>query len=402
MAPNMRVLWVSSVCPHPATDGNRQRQLNLLRWVAERHSVSLVAPVEPEESSSVPALSDMCDAVAPVAARRNPSGARSRIRAARRRMPDCIVPGAIDELCAKARALAQQNQFDVAFGPVAVAPALLAAGAGGRVIDDHDAQAEAYRRLWRAETPGARKVARWHDWRSVRAFERRWIPRADAVTISSAGDLAVLERLVDEMPPATVVPNGVDVEAVRFRDGPRDPATLLFVGGMSYPPNVHAAQELVRDVMPRLWTQRPDARLLLVGKEPAPDVRRLAGPRVTVTGAVPSVEAYLARATASVVPLRSGGGTRLKILEAMAAGVPVVTTAVGAEGLDLEAARDVLIAETPDELAAATLELLENGDRRREIAHAARRRVERDFHWGPIAERLVGVLEAVAARPRRS
>jgi polysaccharide biosynthesis protein PslH len=260
-------------------------------------------------------------------------------------------------------------------------------------------ETDAYQRLWALERRGLRKAARFADWRQVRAWERRWPGRADAVTVCSQRDAERLQDLVAALPEVRVVPNGIDLDDVPFHDGPREPATLLFVGGMAYAPNIDGALRLARDVMPRVWESRPETALLLVGKDPPPEVRELEGDRVAVTGEVESVRPYLDRATLAAIPLRTGGGTRIKILEAMAAGVPVVTTPLGAEGLDLEHGREAWIADSDGELAAGILQLLSDRHRAATLAAAARRRAEADFGWDRSARELAALLTSCAAAP---
>ncbi len=392
----MRTIWVTSVSPCPPTDGNRQRHLNLLTRIAAEHEVTLVCPVEGGESHELDALREICANVIAVA---NPGVPVSRVGryvqrglTLARRRPDCIVPTAIADMSAAARDEAARRGFDVAFGALSVAPALHVAGAPSTVIDDANVEADVYRRLMTIERWHPRKLARLVDWRQVAAWERRWLTRGDAVTVCSATDAQRLLQVVRDLPPTHVIPNGVDVAAIQYRDGPREAATVAFVGGMAYAPNTDAALRLAREVMPRIWAGREEAHLLLVGKDPPPEVRAVASSRIHVTGEVPSVGPYLDRATLAIVPLRAGGGTRLKILEAMAAGVPVVTTSVGAEGLGLEHDRDAWIGESDDELSAGVLSLLSDPPRARALARAARARVERDFGWDEIALRLERVL----------
>ena len=181
-----------------------------------------------------------------------------------------------------------------------------------------------------------------------------------------------------------------------------EPETLIFFGGMGYAPNVDGSSRfLVREVLPLVWAVRPAVRLLLVGSNPAPEVKALAGPQVEVTGTVPAVLLYLRRAALAIVPLRSGGGTRLKILEAMAAGTPVVSTRLGAEGLDLVDREEAWLTQcSAAEIAEAILTLLATPAAAERMAVAARRRAERDFDWRDIGNRFTNFLEHLVAARR--
>jgi glycosyltransferase involved in cell wall biosynthesis len=182
-----------------------------------------------------------------------------------------------------------------------------------------------------------------------------------------------------------VVPNGVDVRAVPWA-APAAGRTLIYVGHYGYQPNAAAALELADEVLPRVRASVPDAQLQLVGADPTEAMR--ARP-VEVTGTVPDVLPYLRAARVMVVPLRSGGGTRLKILEALAAGVPVVSTPLGAEGLELRDGEHLLVGETRADLAALTVRVIEDDALANRLSTAGRAHVERTYDWTALARPLV-------------
>jgi glycosyltransferase involved in cell wall biosynthesis len=196
-----------------------------------------------------------------------------------------------------------------------------------------------------------------------------------------------------------VVPNGVDVDRFPFLDvDSAEPDHVVFVGTYRYVPNVDAVHWFVRDIWPRIRAARPTARCTLVGMDPPPSVHRLAQvPGINVVGTVPDVQPWLARATVVVVPLRSGSGTRFKILEAFAAGRPVVSTRIGAEGLAVEDGIHLLLADDPASFAEAAIQLLADPERRWSLARAARELVEREYAWPRIGEKLLAVYRLLAA-----
>jgi len=227
----------------------------------------------------------------------------------------------------------------------------------------------------------------------LRAFEARWIAQADEVLACSDTDAA---RLVDLGARAVhVVPNGVDLAATAPLPGvPRD--GVVFVATFDWRPNADAALELAREVWPLAAPRLPGCRLVLVGRNPPAAVRAEAGPSIQVTGTVPWVAPYLASAFATAVPLRSGSGTRLKLLEAAAAGVPMVATRLAAEGLPLTDGEDVLYAETPAEMADALVCLREDPVLARRLATRARR-VARAFGWSAIGAELAARYAAATS-----
>jgi glycosyltransferase involved in cell wall biosynthesis len=197
----------------------------------------------------------------------------------------------------------------------------------------------------------------------------------------------------------TIVPTGVDVSAFRRTTAEVDPATVMFLGSMDWPANIDGVDFFVRDVWPLVTARVPGAVFKVVGRRPPARIQALASDSVQIIGGVESVTPYLHDATAFVVPLRIGGGTRLKIYEAMAAGCAIVSTRVGAEGLEYQAGRDILIEETSSAFADAVVSLLTDALRRRSIGDAAFETASR-FDWSVVAEEFAHVLDQARHEPR--
>jgi len=203
----------------------------------------------------------------------------------------------------------------------------------------------------------------------------------------------------------SVVPNGVDTDGYRSAgdaslngSSPQNSVRIVFVGRMDYHANVDAVQWFCRYVFPRIRCARPDVVLQIVGGHPTGAVRRLASPgSIEVTGFVPDVRPYLAAASVVVVPLRIGGGTRLKILEALAMGKAVISTALGAEGLEAVGGRDLLIANPPAEFADQVVAVLSDADLRARLGAAGRRLTVDTYDWSRIVRKLEGVYETCSA-----
>jgi glycosyltransferase involved in cell wall biosynthesis len=219
----------------------------------------------------------------------------------------------------------------------------------------------------------------------MRAFEAGAARRADTCSLVSGADRAApgLER-------AAVIPLGVDLERLPFREPAERPPELLFFGNLGYFHNVEPARYVAREVLPRVREAVPDATLRIVGARPGPAVRRLAAlDRVEVVGAVPEMAPELHRAAVAVLPMFTGSGLKTKVLEAFCAGTPVVTNALGILGLEgADAGRHYLAAESPDEAAAACLRLLENAPERVRLAGEASRLVRERYTWEAAVEAL--------------
>jgi len=213
------------------------------------------------------------------------------------------------------------------------------------------------------------------------------------VLVTSPADreaLAALAAPARRKPDLRVIPNGVDLDYFGADLGlPREPDTLVLSGKMSYHANVTMAVFFVREVLPLVRAHRPDTKVWIVGKDPAPEVQALAAdPAITVTGAVPDVRPYLQRATLAVAPIAYGVGIQNKVLEAMACRTPVVATRQAVSALQVEPGRDVLVATGPAALAEKTLELLAQPARRDAVGRAGRAYVETHHDWRQIVSRL--------------
>jgi glycosyltransferase involved in cell wall biosynthesis len=191
------------------------------------------------------------------------------------------------------------------------------------------------------------------------------------------------------------VPTGVDIDYFERPSNPLPASDLVFVGAMDWLPNIDGAIWFMQEVFPLIRSARPTTTITFAGRNPSPEIRGLS--EVHVTGTVPDVRPYLWGASVSIVPLRIGGGTRLKIYEAMAAGVPVVSTRVGAEGLAVTDGRDIRLADDAQGFARNVLQLLGDAADRSAMADAARELVASRFSWESVTERFEQILEASRA-----
>ena len=241
------------------------------------------------------------------------------------------------------------------------------------------------------------------QWRRMARFERAECRRFDQVVAVSRDDAELLEReygLAD----VADVPTGVDTDYFRPSGAvAQEPADLVFTGSMDWMPNEDGILWFVDEILPRIHERRPEATLTVVGRNPPPRIAALAGrdPRLRVTGTVPDVRPYLERASVFVVPLRVGGGTRLKIFEAMAAGTPVVSTTIGAEGLPVEPGTHLLIGDTPEAMADAAVRVLQDREAAARMSRAAATLVQERFGWETVARDFAAKCESVRLANRK-
>lgn len=263
------------------------------------------------------------------------------------------------------------------------------------VLFQHNVEASLWARQAQHETNPVLRAVYGLEAARMRRYEREALRRFRHVVAVSPHDRDLMSADVD---PAriTVVPTGVNVDqfASAASQEPSGP-TVLFLGSMDWEANIDGVEWMAESIWPTVLASVPDARFRIVGRNPHGRVLRLAGPSIEVTGAVPSVTEYLAEAQVVVVPLRIGGGTRLKIFEAMAAARAVVSTSVGAEGLPVTHGVDLLLADDPDAFARAVIEVLRTPDRRRSLGRAALA-LAREHDWS----RVAGVMEQAIDRVR--
>ncbi len=273
------------------------------------------------------------------------------------------------------------------------------------IYDAHNAEHIIQRRAWQVDR---RRPRRWPA-ALYSAVQARRLARLEgivctqvaAVAAVSPEDAAALHRLAPGIQPA-VVANGIDTAAYAglslAAPSPLEPHDLVFTGKMDYRPNLDAALWFADEILPRIRARQPGARLVLVGQQPpATLVQRGQQPGVVVTGAVEDTRPYIASAAVYVAPLRMGGGTRFKLLEAMALARPVVSTRLGAEGFAVQDGRDLLLADSAEEIAAACLRLLAEVDLGRQLGLAGRAFVQAHHDWGIIVPRLENVYASVGS-----
>jgi sugar transferase (PEP-CTERM/EpsH1 system associated) len=279
------------------------------------------------------------------------------------------------------------------------------------VVDWHNIESEL---MWRyAKTNGnwLKRAAAARTAALIELAEDRLLATRAMHTVASERER---QKLLARHPSANiqVIPNGVDTSYWSAKEiaeagrqiSQRDPKpTVLFVGSMDYHSNIDAVRWFSRVAWPEIARNHPDLEFTIVGRDPAPAVRALASERIHVTGTVDDVRPFYASAVVAVVPLRSGSGTRLKILEAMAAGVPVVSTPMGAEGLEVEHDVHLLLADTGPEFAAAVRHLTSSAETRSRLSQSARALVCRTYDWSAIGEQLYGIhADLMESRSPRS
>ena len=263
------------------------------------------------------------------------------------------------------------------------------------VLFQHNVETMLWRRMAQTEKAPWSKLSYTIESRKMAAYETRTLRRFQHVLAVSENDRDAMLRLAPDCA-ITVVPTGVDTE--EYQAAPSvsgNPPIIVFTGSMDWEPNIDAMEYFCGDIWPGVLAEFPEARFQIVGRNPHARVRRLASASVEVTGTVKSIKHYLRAATVVIVPLRVGGGTRLKIFEAMAMAKAMVSTSIGAEGLDVADGRDLILADSAQQFGRAIVQLLRDSGLRRKYEQAAAAVAAR-YDWSQISERFANVLQEAA------
>jgi glycosyltransferase involved in cell wall biosynthesis len=253
------------------------------------------------------------------------------------------------------------------------------------------------------EAQPVQRLRRRLAWKKLSNYVAHLLRSFDGGTVVSAQECKRVLQVAPGYQPISIVPNGVDVAYLATTDfGPPEPDTLIYSGALTYHPNFDAVDFFLREVFPLIQAERPQVKLFITGKLDGVPIERLpVNKNVIFTGYLDDIRPRVAQSWINIVPLREGGGTRLKILEALALGTPVVATAKGVEGLDLAAGHDLLVADEPAEFATTILQLLQDLPLRERLSQNGRQTVAARYDWSIIGRQFNEFLETVVAQGRR-
>lgn len=381
----MKVLLLTQVLPYPPDSGPKVKTYNVLKYLAREHEVTLVSFVRGDRSADVVCLQRYCRAIHTVPMTRGAvRDAWYMTRSLLTGQPFLMIR---DDRVAMRRLidrLATEEHFDVVHADQLNMAQYAARVLGAfKVFDAHNALWLLYKRLWETMLPGLRKWLLGRDWRLLKEYEGRVCRQFDAVLAVSHEDKAALQEAAGQPVDITVIPIAIDTDEVTIIERDPEPKHILHIGTMYWPPNIDGVLWFVHAVYPLIRQQRPDVCFDIVGARPPQEIVALDGDRtgINVTGYVADPTPYLQRAALMVVPLRAGGGMRVKILNALAQGIPIVSTTLGCEGIAVTSGKDILIADAPPEFAAAVLNLLHDGDLANQIAVRGRRTVVKKYDY---------------------
>lgn len=404
----LRILLVTFGLPYPPDSGVRIHDFYLIKNISRHHSLFLLSLIaNPDQVNDVPELSQYCDLVDFVLAKQRSfsehiSGIVRSLFAGR---PIATHPFFYDEMASKIRESVKNWDVDI----VQIEHSFLApyvdsippASRCRKILSFHNLGVSQYKRMLNLKTSISEKFLFLVKWMLMLRWEAKYAEKCDNSLVVSPLDG---ELLKSENPNLTVsvIENGIDSQFYHPLPETTCGNTLLFIGVIGYPPNADAVLYFCDSIMPLVQQQIPDVKLIVVGHEPALKICKLAERRnVVVTGYVKDVIPYYQQSQVTIVPLRGGGGTRIKILESMALGRPVVSTSLGCEGLDVIDKENIMIADTPSEFAERVVQLLKDNELRVRISRNARQLVEKHYDWSEISGKLMAVYSDLVAQTNK-
>lgn len=398
----MKILLLTAFLPLPPDTGSKIREFNLLRHLGRKHQISLISFIDQEdEKAHLKELEEFCISVKTVPLSRKSAAGRFG-RQITGRMPDIYYYYRSAEMDGLIRDHLKSEKTDLVLAEtIYMASHALAVEGLPRVLDCHDVEYMVHkRRLEAGSLSGPRRTFHKLQYQRLRAYEAEMHRSFDRTCVVSGHDGAIIKELcgVD----AAVIPNGVDTSAFSIKSGAADNAgtVLGYCGRMESDTNIDAVNHFVSDIWPGIISAKSDVKFKVIGKNPPERLKEPArlDNRIEITGYVEDIPAEMSGLSMFVVPLRIGSGTRIKILEAMALGLPVVSTSIGAEGLDVRHGENILIADNPADFAGAVKRLMDDPELSARMGSAGRKLVMERYEWESIAERLDDELTMLVER----
>jgi polysaccharide biosynthesis protein PslH len=408
--PKMKILWVKAGGLAPLDSGGKIRSFHILKELARKHEITVYTYYAEHPNDLHDTLNGLFSRVVcrplKIPPPRSLSDSLHYARNFFGPHPHIFTRFNRASVAQDLREMTASNNFDVIVCdfliPAQVIPWDYPCA---KILFTHNVEATVYRRHYETTRNPIWKLAAWREYRVTKRSEERYLAQADHVLTVSDTDRNFFAHTVDPSK-ITTIPTGVDIEYFHPVTGDGEPHTLVFTGSMDWLPNEDAIVFFASQILPRIRETIPDTSVLIVGRRPSPKLQALAAdPKIQITGRVEDIRPYVQQGSVYIVPLRIGGGTRLKIFEAMAMGKAVVSTSIGAEGLPVKNGENIRIADSAEEFARCVVALLQNPAEREKLGRSARQLVQEEYGWAAVAIHFESVLNRLtkgkAGNPRK-
>jgi sugar transferase (PEP-CTERM/EpsH1 system associated) len=403
----MKILWVKSDFLYPPDTGGKIRSYNILKQLGRFHDVSyLCLSVEEPAGKDIEHLKSICKNIEYLKFAPDEKFSSGFYAALLKNLfspyPYVISKYNDPRITNKIREYIAAGDVDIVLCDfLEMAVNCLNITEVPEVLFQHNVETEIWRRHFAVNRNPLKKAYLYIDYRKYFKYEKMACRKFDDVFVVSESDGCLLEKNF-EIPHTTLIPTGVDVDYFRPGAEPADQNTIAFVGSMDWLPNQDAVEYFVESIYPLIKARRPETRFYIVGRRPPEKMKNLekGDPSIKVTGTVDDVRPYVDRAIVYIVPIRIGGGTRIKIYEAMAQKKAVVSTTIGAEGLPLTDGKHIIIKDQPEEFAEAVCGLMEDENMAARLGENARRFVTGEVSWENIARKFSDALERIVNQRR--
>jgi len=399
-----RILFLAQLLPYPPVCGGTLRSFYTLKRLCAAHDVTLLTfERKPADKRHAELLRGHCSEVIAVPMKRSRlANARWAAWSLARRSCFMIDRDFTREMQNAVGAVLSERRFDLTYvDHLQMSQYVRGKRPGARVLDEHNVEWRIIQRIAETERRGLRKLFASVEWPKLREYELSVCEQYDAVSTVTEQDRATLLTENPRIGKVDCVPTGVDPHAFRPVASAPGSKTILSVATMSWPPNEDAVLYFCSEIYPLVKRRVPEARLVLAGSRPAGAVKRLeADPSISVPGFVEDIHELASKCAVFIVPLRCGSGIRVKILNAMAMGLPVVSTTVGCEGIDVTDGENILIGDEPEVFASQVARLLEDPAERLRLGYTGREFIMRSHAWDVILPKFDALIESALSRAK--
>lgn len=388
----MKILLLTQVLPYPPDSGPKVKTWNVIKYLSLHHDVTLVSFVRGDQQHDIEVLKKYCQEVHTVEMDRSIiKDGMALVRSMITGLPWLIARDSRSAMVDLIRSITNEQAFDVVHADqLNMAQYAAAVERGIKVIDEHNALWLLYRRMAGTMPSGPRKWLLNRDWRLLRTYEGQICRDFDSVLTVSEVDRDALTEVAGDKPKFTVIPIAVDTDEVAPVERAVDANRIVHIGTMFWPPNVDGILWFTREVLPIIRAEKPDVGFDIIGAKPPQEILNLGevDPLINVTGYVEDTTPYQEKTGVLIVPVRAGGGMRVKILNALSQALPMVTTTIGCEGIAVEHGKHLLIADTPQEFAEAVIRLLDDRDAGQRLGENGRLLIQEQYDYRKVCAAL--------------